>query len=104
MTLSPWRSVHSTSSASPVTSRSASRDVAAPSSNTSSSASVGSKLYFRSDFAKSSSVAVSVEPIHAGIHATSCARCPSGNDFSCGFHSPCSVGTRASSRRVASIS
>src|SRR3982751_1410330 len=36
--------------------------------------------------------------------ATSCARCPIGNDFSCGFHSMRSSGTRSRTRRVVTIS
>jgi hypothetical protein len=39
-----------------------------------------------------------------GIHDTSCARWPSGNDFGCGFHCPLSVGTRSSTLRVGPIS
>src|SRR5690242_9826027 len=46
----------------------------------------------------------SVDAIQPGIHDTSCARCPSANDFSCGFHWPLSPGTRSSSRRVLAIS
>src|SRR5436190_23387091 len=51
-----------------------------------------------------SDVLVSVFVIHPGIHATSCARCASENDFACGFHWPLSLGTRSSTRRVVAIS
>src|SRR5438045_8221548 len=49
-------------------------------------------------------VLVSVFVIQPGIHATSCARCASENDFACGFHWPLSLGTRSSTRRVVAIS
>ena len=42
--------------------------------------------------------------IHPGIHDTSCARCPAEKDFGCGFHSACSLGTRAMTSRVGGIS
>src|SRR5437762_2311676 len=51
-----------------------------------------------------SSVSRMAFAIHPGIQATSCARCPSEKDFVCGFHSPLSVGTRSSRRRVVVIS
>ena len=39
-----------------------------------------------------------------GIVATSCARWPMLKDFSCGFHSPLSLGTLSITRRVICIS
>src|ERR671917_623308 len=54
-------------------------------SNSPRSVSVVSKLY-PDDVAKLTSVSRSVCVSQPGIVATSCARCPNGNDFGCGFH------------------
>src|SRR5688572_32995852 len=39
-----------------------------------------------------------------GSQQTSCVRCPSADDFGCGFHCACSLGTRSISRRLVSNS
>src|SRR5215208_3056867 len=52
----------------------------------------------------SNSVCVSTGVVHPGIIATSCARCPIGNDFACGLHSMRSSGTRSRILRVVAIS
>src|SRR5262249_55405851 len=53
---------------------------------------------------RSSEVLRMVIATQPGMRATSWARCPSANDFGCGFQVPLSLGTRSSSRRVGGIS